>query len=849
MQYQQSLLNIKSIFIILFLSLIAIPSSAQNIHRFTEGLSIEASFTYGREAIYTDELLWYFYQHKLSTPVAGTTLDGKDDKALWTIVKADTSGFFRRQQNTATNLQQPNNPPGPGRIAQQSQNTTSAASTYRGPRPSYLYLTYHSYKEQAALLNIRGNSAVLINGEMHTGDPYRMGWLHIPVQLKKGLNEFYVRGSFIAATLSFPKNKIQIATEDLTLPDIVQGKQNQNLLIGLVLINTSNKNIHNIKIQSNTGGRKVISTAPVLMANSTRKIIVPIDASAINSLGEVQTDIAIWDKEKLIETKKIPLRSVSGNTPYRITFISKIDNSLQYYAVNPALGGEKAGDALFFSVHGAGVEALGQAQAYQAKDWGTLVAPTNRRPRGFNWEDWGRMDALEVLDLAQQTLKPDSQKIYLTGHSMGGHGTWFLGATYPEKWAAIAPCAGYPTLKGYGSADGLIPEKGRNMYEDILLKSGNQSDVIAYASNYKPLGIYVLHGDADRTVSVEYARQMRKLLGTFHPDFSYYEYPGGSHWYSNESVDWKPLFDYFKIHQRKTTNEVDHIDFKTANPGISATYYWSTIYQQIKPLDYSQIVLTRNLEKRTLIGKTDNVQILKLNLEGFQKNAPIKIDIDSSNTITYQWNTIEQSVVYLKKETQGWLVVERPKLDQKGPHRNGSFKEAFNHSMVYVYGTTGTKEENKWALEKVLHDAEAWYYRGNGTFDVIADRDFDAEKYIDRNIILIGNAKTNSAWNKLLTDCPITVTSDQIKIDKQTYKGNDLGGYFYWKKPGTETRGVGVITGTGLKGMQATGANQYFAGASGFPDYMFFNLDMLKNGPENIIDVGFYSNEWKIEAK
>jgi len=53
----------------------------------------------------------------------------------------------------------------------------------------------------------------------------------------------------------------------------------------------------------------------------------------------------------------------------------------------------------------------------------------------------------------------------------------------------------------------------------------------------------------------------------------------------------------------------------------------------------------------------------------------------------------------------------------------------------------------------------------------------------------------------------------------------------------------------GLKGMQATGANQYFAGASGFPDYMFFNLDMLKNGPENIIDAGFYSNEWKIEAK
>ena len=107
-----------------------------------------------------------------------------------------------------------------------------------------------------------------------------------------------------------------------------------------------------------------------------------------------------------------------------------------------------------FFLYGAGVEAIGQARAYKSKDWGTLVAATNRRPRGFNWEDWGRLDALEVLKLAKEKFKPDPMHIYLTGHSMGGHGTWFLGATYPDKWAAIAPCSGYASLKDYGSADG-----------------------------------------------------------------------------------------------------------------------------------------------------------------------------------------------------------------------------------------------------------------------------------------------------------------------------------------------------------------------------------------------------------
>src|SRR5207249_1249684 len=83
-----------------------------------------------------------------------------------------------------------------------------------------------------------------------------------------------------------------------------------------------------------------------------------------------------------------------------------------------------------------GVEAQGQADAYASKPWGHLVAPTNRRPFGFDWEDWGRLDALEVLDHAQQLLQTDPQRTYLTGHSMGGHGAWQVGATYPDRFAA-----------------------------------------------------------------------------------------------------------------------------------------------------------------------------------------------------------------------------------------------------------------------------------------------------------------------------------------------------------------------------------------------------------------------------
>lgn len=814
---------------------------AQDTYHFDKGLMIQVPYNYGREAVYTDELLWEFYRGGLSQPEPGTSLSSRQDSCKWVPVKADTSGFLRIDNRAEATNFGPNHPPGPGRL----DTARNSRGQWARIRPSYIYLTYQSTKAQDAIMNIRGNSAVLVNGKLHTGDPYRMGWMEIPIHLHKGVNEFYVRGNLVSATLHFPKNAVYLSTADATLPDIVEGKAKENLLAGIVIINNSAKHLQGLSIISNLDGKASTAELPAILPYSSRKISVPIDASSVNQLGEAIVDLSLKRAKTTLDKSQVSLRSIAANTPYKVTFISAIDGSLQYYAVNPSLNGEKPGDALFFSVHGAGVEALGQAQAYQAKDWGNLVAPTNRRPRGFNWEDWGRLDALEVLAQAKQSLQPDSQRIYLTGHSMGGHGTWFLGVTYPDKWAAIAPCAGYPTLKGYGSADGLIPEQGRNSLENILLRASNQSDVIAYARNYKPLGVYILHGDADRVVPIDHARQMRQVLGEFHPDFSYYEYPGGSHWYSNESVDWKPLFDYFKWHKRQESPLVNHIDFTTPNPGISYSYYWAGIYQQQDALEYSNLVLDRDLTEAIIKGHTKNVAVLALNLQDFVPNQELTIQLDSLETIRYQVNENEKSI-YLNRTGNRWELTAKPSPNQKGPHRNGSFKEAFNHGMVYVYGTQGTPEENQWALEKATYDAASWYYRGNGAFDLVADRDFDAKAYVDRNIILVGNAASNGAWKQLLSECPIKVTKDEITINGKHYKGNDLGGYFSWKKTGSDQLSIGIITGTGIRGMQAASANQYFAGASGFPDYMFFTFDILKNGSESLVEAGFYSNDWQI---
>ncbi|QRQ99910.1 prolyl oligopeptidase family serine peptidase [Dyadobacter sandarakinus] len=807
-------------FTLILLTHVLYSAFSQKVYHFEDGLGVGPCHQYGREALYTDQLAYQLYQGTLAKPKEGTTLvkGAKGEDIQWKKVKADSTHRFRGD----------------------------AFSN------GYVYLTYDSPKAQTVLLTLTGHDMAYVNGVPRGGDMYRYGWMHLPVTLKKGTNEIYARvarfGRYggITANLTFPEKPVMLHTEDLTVPDVVPGLRNDSLWVGLVVINTTAKPISGLQLKTTIAGKETTVAVPVIPAMASRKVGALLTGAHITQAGKNDASVRLIMGGKSVDEATVSIEATETGKQYRRTFISDLDGSVQYYAVSPWIKPDpKVKPALFFSVHGAEVQAISQARAYKPKDWGVVVAPTNRRPRGFNWEDWGRMDALEVLGIAKREYQPDPERIYLTGHSMGGHGTWFLGATYPEKWAAIAPSAGYPTLASYGSHDGMIPDSAGSPVESIMLRASNPSNVLALTSNYKSLGVYIAHGDADKTVSVNYARQMRDILSKFHRDFSYYEHIGGEHWYGDISVDWPPIFNFFSWHTIPQDTAVAAIDFKTANPGISSTMRWAGIHQQQSALNYSRIQLSLDKKANTISGKTENVALLSLNLNAFATGTTVKITLDSLAAMEYKVKSANETV-YLKKDQQ-WSWGAAAPAGQKNPLRNGTFKDAFKNRMVFVYGTGGGQEESRWALEKARYDAETWYYRGNGSIDLVADKDFNPENFKDRGVILYGNESTNSAWGKLLKNCPISVTNNKMVIGGKTLTGDNLAAYFVYPRAGSETASVSVITGTGKKGFQAANANQYFSGGSGFPDLMVFSAEMLKSGIKEVKMAGFFGNDWSVE--
>jgi hypothetical protein len=196
---------------------------------------------------------------------------------------------------------------------------------------------------------------------------------------------------------------------------------------------------------------------------------------------------------------------------------------------------------MIMSLHGASVEATSQAAAYAPKDWAYIVCPTNRRPYGFDWEDWGRLDAMEVLEIAAGLFDVDRTLTYLTGHSMGGHGTWHLAATYPGRFTAIAPSAGWPDFWSY---TGAAEWPGDDAVRVALRRAAAPSRTLDMLDRLKKIPTYILHGDKDDNVPVELARLMRDRLTEGHTLLEYHEEPGAGHWWGNQCVDWPELMTF-----------------------------------------------------------------------------------------------------------------------------------------------------------------------------------------------------------------------------------------------------------------------------------------------------------------
>ena len=112
-----------------------------------------------------------------------------------------------------------------------------------------------------------------------------------------------------------------------------------------------------------------------------------------------------------------------------------------------------------------------------------IVAPLC--PGGEKWEN---KPLLQLLDHVEKKYAVDTNRVYLTGLSMGGFGTWTLGLAAPERFAALAPVCG-----------GIS-------YIDLLSASRERTNAL------KNLPIWTFHGGQDNEIPLDESKRIVDAL-------------------------------------------------------------------------------------------------------------------------------------------------------------------------------------------------------------------------------------------------------------------------------------------------------------------------------------------------
>jgi predicted esterase len=250
--------------------------------------------------------------------------------------------------------------------------------------------------------------------------------------------------------------------------------------------------------------------------------------------GEINFDRL--DFRELLKDANTMLDALAaGNDPFasrrgefKKAYLSKVDNTLQPYQVYVPTNYDKSKSfPLIIALHGMGGDENSYFQAYaqgafktEAEKHGYIVAcPKGRKPASMYLGDADK-DVMDVLTEMRRDYNVDPDRIYLTGHSMGGYGTWSLAMSHPEVFAALAPISGGSNTPAGMSRIAHIPQ-------------------------------LVVHGDTDPTVPVERSRVMVEAGKKFGAEIKYIEVPGGDHG-SVVAPNFPAVFEWFDTHKRKS---------------------------------------------------------------------------------------------------------------------------------------------------------------------------------------------------------------------------------------------------------------------------------------------------------
>ena len=181
----------------------------------------------------------------------------------------------------------------------------------------------------------------------------------------------------------------------------------------------------------------------------------------------------------------------------------------------------------------------------QARERFPFIVVFPQARRGQFWAGEMAILALKALDQTVKEFNGDPQRLYVTGISLGGFGTWYVAACAPGKFAAIVPICGFVNVKRPD-----LPAERKAFVLDDNPFDKSPDPYVAAASQISKVPTWIFHGGSDPVVSPDESRKMFQTLKASGFDVKYTEYDGVAHDSWNRAYAEPDLVPWLLSHRR-----------------------------------------------------------------------------------------------------------------------------------------------------------------------------------------------------------------------------------------------------------------------------------------------------------
>lgn len=392
----------------------------------------------------------------------------------------------------------------------------------------------------------------------------------------------------------------------------------------------------------------------------------------------------------------------------------------------------------------------------------------------------GDADVLRCLAEAKKLLSIDDNRVYLTGDSMGGFGTWNVASRHPDLFAAIAPVFGGVDYHSRLSEEQLAAQ---NALEQFWADNDSSWSMAESLINTP---IYVHHGDADEAVPVEWSRYGVRLLQRWGYDVRYQEYPGKRHEalrVNNGTLN----FDWFLGHERNPHPR--QVRIRSAELR-NAKAFWVSVKQGANPLDF-MVVDAEVIDRNVIRLDTRNVLDVVL--------TPAKALVDPAKPVKVIWNGVPH---VMRGELRLTDSNYRPASRIKTPELPGGGRDFYVTPFAVVIGTTAKDPEMKELIrERANRFVDTWKDWQKQPPRVFLDTEIGEADLAKYSLMLWGGPAENAVAAKLAAKLPVRLSRDGIRIDGQEFKVRDAALQMIYPHPRNATRYVWLIAANSTHGM------------------------------------------------